>query len=1230
MSIVTPTLKLKIKEGRLVPIVCAGVSMAIKNKEDQTVFPSWPALLERAAEVAHSEHKNALANAIEAMIPLDKLQHAAELAKEALTGGTWNTFLEEQFDVDLGQLDSSSSSLQKALWKLSNRLITLNYDHCLEWAHNNPANLNSFDNSNVRQLSKFKSKDSTKDMVWHLHGTIKNPDHLILTPESYERLYGKGGEREYTAALVTLNEIMSSDSLLFVGSSMSDIELLAALNKQNRLFANNTGPHYVLVREKQKSDTEKALGDLNDIIEVITFQDFGTPLVEAIEELASCLPTKENITDTQNSTLHINQQNQASTYFEKVSIQLANPIDKPRDYDYLNKFIKGFKSDVEKHYLSIDSLWDPSDYLFIFTSLTNNGFLIEDESCCSDYLSIEDFLDELQNDTKGIFIFVENIPSNVTEEKISNYTSLPIAIYQVDTNNKKQKRLIDSAFHRIFKKNDLKLSETHIISNKENFLLNNAFSGSNNVYNQKSTKTSGIDKKSITKFIGRTSDLSSISREMTRIENKNLALVVKGSGGIGKTTIVNKLALEYSKRGKYEDGIIFIDCEPINSYEQFYQKISEAFSLSFIIDLYEHLVDNNLNSNRLIILDNFESILNMECNRDDYLELTGAITEFCSLIITSRDRCQEMWEQELDLRSLDSNEGLELFNSHAKSLYDGHKQQNFLKEEIIEKLLDCNPLAIELVASNTPPGKDIYELEKDLISEFESIEDSTYYLTSKNDSNISRKKSLLGSINYSYKTLGETEQRALELISLFPDGVSLRNLREIIKNKKKPSKSDIRITDRTVKILSDKSLLINSDRDIKLHSIVSRFMLSKAKNNELNQRYWQRVMGYNTAVMGEIRRIYINDEYTAVHLTVSYLNNFLLTIDNIEKTDIDDDSLEHIFEYIYDVTKFSTKISMENPVKKSLTSFKHKIENLIVDLDEQYKTLLDLCLAYLEYSKGNHKKAIQNVHDVVSLESLNIDCKINSIQFYINEMSTSIYQTAGYVQECFKHRLDGKIYGCFYPYSLLSSGVLSDEILNYCDINSTYFEVKRILGKLDLSEGLKRLDSIHPQEHSERCSIYYILSKEHSFPSMEISRLVSTGPLEKGLKLTIQARLKARKLSLEDNANTLDEIQSLYELSIEKLNYNKYLQLFTLHEYCEFLMSQNMMDKFNSVYNFMNNINSKSPYPYWSYEIKRLKEPSLPPFDPNENMNPYGIDTSEYIQQFIKDTIRIKKKSRTW
>ncbi|EKO3462427.1 hypothetical protein NTE11_004390, partial [Vibrio fluvialis] len=257
-----------------------------------------------------------------------------------------------------------------------------------------------------------------------------------------------------------------------------------------------------------------------------------------------------------------------------------------------------------------------------------------------------------------------------------------------------------------------------------------------------------------------------------------------------------------------------------------------------------------------------------------YLDLVGAVSEFCSVIITTRETIEEPWSYELTLRSLESDEALELFNIHTKYQYNSSKQQTFIKTELIEKHLDRNPLAIKLVSSNIPPSKDIYDLERDLFNELKSIDKSTY-LNSTSDSNINRQDSLLGSIIYSYNTLNHEEKRAIELISLFPDGISLNNLKEIIKNGKNKLKSSIDITDRNIKSLSNKSLLINSGNDIKLHSIVGRVIISIAKTNEKTHPYWHTVCLYNINFIELVHSLNINNEWIATDLFTSYYNNII-------------------------------------------------------------------------------------------------------------------------------------------------------------------------------------------------------------------------------------------------------------------------------------------------------------------------------------------------------------------
>lgn len=1202
--------------------------MAVKNKEGQPVFPSWSALLKRAAEVARGENKESQANDISSLVDQGNLHLAAELAKEALVGENWNNFLEDQFDVNLEELDYSSSSLQKSLLNLSSRLITLNYDQCLEWANSGQANYTSFDNSNNAQLRNFKANRSDKDMIWHLHGTIKNSEHIVLTPQSYQRLYGKGGQSEYSAALSALKDLMSTESLLFVGSSMSDVELLAALNEQNLLFSGNTGPHYVLVRASQKSIIERVLGELTNVIEILTFPEFGDPLVEVIDNLASHSAPNKMQTDTQDCDLDNNSQSQQVSCFDNVSIHFANPIDKPNDYDYLNRFAQSFRGDVQKYYLSNESLWADSDYTFIFTKLTKNGFLIEDESCCYDYIPLQDFFCELSVESKGVFIFVDNIPDNITGEIIEEYTDLPIALYCLDTKSKKHKRVVNGIHQQLFKKKNLAIFDKNIICNKKNFDLDANLSGTNQVSNINKTKTTNVDKRSTTKFIGRSSDLSLISREMIRIESKGLALVLKGSGGIGKTTIANKLALEYSERGKFKEGITFIDCEPITSYELFYQKISEAFSFSQIYDLEDHLMCNEISGDLLIILDNYESILNLDNDKEKFLKLTGIINDYCSLLITSRDRCQEPWEHEVSLRSLDPNEGLEIFNSHSKCIYDKEIELRYLKEEIIENLLDCNPLAIELVALNTPPGKDIYELEKDLIREFESIEDSTYYLTSKSDSNITRKKSLLGSINYSYNTLNEQDKKALELISLFPDGISLRNLREIVKNQRSKIKGTFNLSDRTIKTLSDKSLLINSGRDIKLHSIVSRFTLSKAKNNKSNEVYWKDIARYNFYFLRELDRIYVNHEFITHQLITSYINNLLITINTTDKLELDEKLISELLIYTLKVSEFSAGVSIIKPVEKAVLNLKRTLSALSVELNYEQQTLLDLTIHSIFLTKGCYENSLEKLRKIIPIESLSSDFENGTLKYYINRKASELYSSHGNTEIVFRHTVDSNLFGCFYPHALLYAGVISDNILEICDVNVNYFEACRISNKLSEHEVINYIDSLHPKEHSERCTMHFFLNKITPLTEKQVSKLVSIDPLDSALKLAMKARILWKKYHGKTmSSDDKNRISVMYERAIEQLYIVKYMQLTILNEYCEFLLEIMDKDKFEVNYNTMNDITLEYSYPYWSHEITRLKDPTIPPFNPIDNMEPYGVKTENYIRNFVRSTIDLRKQA---
>ena len=75
-----------------------------------------------------------------------------------------------------------------------------------------------------------------------------------------------------------------------------------------------------------------------------------------------------------------------------------------------------------------------------------------------------------------------------------------------------------------------------------------------------------IDDKNLKKFIGRNTDIENLVKRIASLKNENKILTIKGSGGIGKTTLISKVVTEFASRGKFKDGIKFVQCAPADSF----------------------------------------------------------------------------------------------------------------------------------------------------------------------------------------------------------------------------------------------------------------------------------------------------------------------------------------------------------------------------------------------------------------------------------------------------------------------------------------------------------------------------------------------------------------------------------------------------------------------------------------------------------------------------------------
>lgn len=274
------------RDKKLIPIVAAGVSMSLRDKAGKQLFPSWPGLLELAAKKLNEEKKANEAAAVLSMVKINKLQQAADLAKEYLTGSLWHDFFRDIFDIKSEQIDPASLALPRAVWSLSQRIITLNYERVLRFACPQRDDLDELDNDDHSALSSFINNSLKKPSVWHLHGTLKNPDKLIFSSDRYEALYLEK-DPSYRAALTSFKTLCNSAQFLFVGCSLEDAELLQQINQTHQLFARNNGPHYALVREVDKATIAAKLKGLP--IDLLCFKEFGQDLIDAI--LAISQPT---------------------------------------------------------------------------------------------------------------------------------------------------------------------------------------------------------------------------------------------------------------------------------------------------------------------------------------------------------------------------------------------------------------------------------------------------------------------------------------------------------------------------------------------------------------------------------------------------------------------------------------------------------------------------------------------------------------------------------------------------------------------------------------------------------------------------------------------------------------------------------------------------------------------------------------------------------------------------
>jgi tetratricopeptide (TPR) repeat protein len=279
-----------LQTGKVVPFVGAGVSMAVKKREDtsQSLFPSWKGFVEILAKDLEDQDKANEAAYVRASINIEspKYLEAMQHAKLKLGERDWYRTIDQSFNKLEGDADKDSLKLARLIWQLSNNLIvTTNIDRVFQWTSDAPGDVQTLDIQNVEYDNLQREEIPKRPTVWNLHGGVDHKEKIIFTLDQYTAFYR---ERDNEAKLQTLISLLSRRTFLFIGFSLDDAYIKEQLEYIHRIYTGGADNFYIVLRE---SEIEKA--NLPVYITPVPFADFGPPLEELIEELAQIAETRE-------------------------------------------------------------------------------------------------------------------------------------------------------------------------------------------------------------------------------------------------------------------------------------------------------------------------------------------------------------------------------------------------------------------------------------------------------------------------------------------------------------------------------------------------------------------------------------------------------------------------------------------------------------------------------------------------------------------------------------------------------------------------------------------------------------------------------------------------------------------------------------------------------------------------------------------------------------------------
>lgn len=1126
-------------------------------------LPSWNKLVEEVIKQIDKKEFNTLLPVLEmgVMEPIKVL----ELIKAEHT--IVKSYIKDNFNV----ASCNNFDLHKKINDLTGQIITTNYDNAFECASNNSIIPSIYtDEFNINEIGK-----NNRPYIFKLHGSFNEPSNCIVFEEDYLKLYNSNN-----GAIEKLKTIFSEKTLLFIGFSFNDPDINLIFDGLDKAFGNNN-KHFIITKEPNKFDKFKFL----NTIEIKEYDEIST-------YIDACLKYK---THEENNTIIANKEIDINKNIQKIAILSPNPIDLKISSE-INQVINNFNSLDSTIYtgsLNIKTLLslEDIDVIVIISKSYKSNIYIEEDNLQSRLVSVEEICENIPNDKVPVVFITDDI----VNQNIAN-PSIFICSFK--------NSLIKKFIYKTLRNIDINYQEDEIKINLDKLEFQSFKNGSatfKSIYGN--DRDLDIGRKSLTSVVGRVEEQSIIVTRLINIIKSNKLLNVKASGGTGKTTLIKKCAYELYNRGYYTAGVNFKSCENIRDFEGFEELLIEGFNLHNIIEFREYLIQNYSQNklDLLIILDNFETVKNSltsdELNKVN--ELLRFVTDYASIVITSRETINknEDFEDVYSLTPLITDDALVLFQENY-GLIKNEEEVKILRFEILEDLLNNNPLAIKLVTNSRTKFKHLSELKTQLKNHFfeSTNEDFTIVFKDNADLNIERTKSIYQSINYSYCTLSDKEKIAFQLLSLFPDGISLSDFKKCF-NK---STSKISISDKDLRTLRDKSLVEDYNGTLQLQPIIRRFsnfQFSKI-SQEKKTKYCLDAYRYNCFILEVIE--FVEKKKTkseSLKLSSLFKNNLLNVLSYIPDIEIGKGGSgmekKYLLNFIYSVEEQFIS-------KKEVTEFLNRLYRV----KEYFSDIpyADILIKVLALNKEYFHFEFDNSYE-----------KLSNL-LTVSEMGSRIFEQEDYTEQRYKsiisniHSMEG------HTLTRIESFIKNDNFIkNFSDGHFFYlgipeniarkkdgfyyFEYELMHNNCDSEKLKKYIDSLYMDEHLEIMQSTYTLSKIEKLDKTTIDKLVVTNPYTKGLK----------ELMLAFNSNNDEKKKEYFEKALKNLCHIKYYYLEALYYYSLFLKeydeNQFIIKKqeglikskqfhYQYIYHLFNTIGNKIEYDfeYSFYSIKGLKE----------------------------------------